>query len=983
MVDSEPRRGKFVTTSRFLELKTMRQHGTAARYLAIGLALTAHVILFAAEPIQRMDGRKGVARVPSESPDAAPRLGPAPRLAPVTRFVAPVDPWEPGGLGWGVEGLDEEGIPLCVTNHPPATACDAEGPRAFLHVGFDARPAADRVVRASAAGRVVVARRTTAPVTGRSLGEGAGLVVLEHDLDGDPATGDDRLLTVYGHVEPQVAVGAIAAQGEPIALTSTFQGDHLHFAVRRAPFDPADPDVYRSVLPPDGTNGCVACYSNPMPVPAFPDRWEDPDALLRGQSSWLAIYGDLSDAATDVVETGAGHVAFGYTFDQPGAPGRSMAVRMLDQDGGIVSQRAYYTTGLDTIRHVEPTQDGGVIALARAASATRPGRQVPMLVKFDAAMEPQWARRYEAASLSGGAFDLWWEDIAVTGDGGYVVTGTVQMPPLSAPTASAAVARLDAAGNVLWLRSYPPGLVTRGIDGKGIAQTSDGGFVVVAEFHRFLNPPSLVAKDLLVLRLDADGGLLWGTTVSNGLGDARAGQIEATPDGGSIVVGYRTSGPFTPPTRVWMLKLDADGVVAWSSLFGSDSFEGFEQESGTRLVVAGDGGFVVGGNRRSITFGPEGPEFYTRLFVMRLDQAGEILGTRQMASIGEHTTMLGLRAAADGGFIVAGGADADCRLCNAPSAEAPARFVVGHLDADLETSAGCTTPIEFLRVPLAPTGSRIEFGVVTLVGTPVETALTRVETTGRRYPCGDRAFGPPPVFEATTIDAAQTTASCDRTQYLEDLFCSEAVEVHATQPVILNVTYDSLRMEARVVDGDSTPEQSDLVEVEASLQSQGTGNPVRIPLLDDGSLTNVSEFFDYVESCFEDPVSGVCTCGHIYPPTFSGDAVPGDGVYARQPSLSLPPFPSAAVGCIIEVSPRRPLLDFARNTPLFVTLKATDRIGNVSLTGATVMPLGASVSCTGDACGCCLLVSRNPLAECSGLPGMPGPDYPDGVCMAF
>ncbi|HYV85348.1 MAG TPA: hypothetical protein VFB49_05520 [Patescibacteria group bacterium] len=47
------------------------------------------------------------------------------------------------------------------------------------------------------------------------------------------------------------------------------------------------------------------------------------------------------------------------------------------------------------------------------------------------------------------------------------------------------------------------------------------------------------------------------------------------------------------------------------------------------------------------------------------------------------------------------------------------------------------------------------------------------------------------------------------------------------------------------------------------------------------------------------------------------------------------------------------------------------------------MPSGATTSCTGDLCGCCLLASPDPVSECGGLPGMPSPDYPNGLCLAF
>ena len=953
----------------------MRKQVSVVLHVVIALALAGSLnLVMAVEPLRGLQQAHGLG-FPSESPAVTAILGPMPQLDPIVRFIPPIDPWERAGLGWGVEALDEDGVPFCETNHPPATACDPEGPRPFLHAGFDAAPAADRAVHASAAGRVVVAARTSAPVTGRSPGEGGGIVVLEHDVDGDPTTFGDRVLTVYGHVEPKVTTGAIVAQGDTIALTSNLGGGHLHFAVRRAYFDPSDLDVYRTLLPPAGTTQCVSCSSRPLPVSAFPDRWEDPEQLLRGQPFWMAIYGQGEDAANDVLETDDGYLAFGFTRNQPDPSGRSMAVKRLDREGNIVSQRAYNVTSIDSIRRVERAPDDGVIALAGSFSDSPFGRTVPMLLKLDATGEPQWQRRYEATTLINNlVVRLWWADIAVTSDGGYVVTGSAQIQGLHP---YAAVARLDASGNVQWFRTYEPGFVQLGLDGKGIAETADGGFVVVAE-HQDLFIPGLPVQHVLVFRIDADGQVLWGTDAGTASSDARAGQIEATPDGGSIVVGYRTvAGPFLP-SAVWILKLGGDGTIAWESLYASEG--PLKEHHGTRLVVTSDG-YVVGGSRTAI-FDTGGPQFEVDndLFVMRLDGTGEIVGQRRIDSIGDRMSVLGLRAATDGGFLLAGGPESDCRVCFPLDREINSRFLVAHLDADFDTSEGCTTEGDFVRLSLTPIGVPTGFRVGGLIGTPVDVTLTRVDTTERRFLCGGGAFGPPPVITAS-FDAAPRTVSCDRTSYLEAYLCNLGVTgARATSPVILNVTYDSLRLAARVVDGDSTPEENDVAGVDAAIGLFQGG--LTIPMLDDGSLTNVSDFFDNVTICYEDPFANVCICGPTNPPTYSGDVAAGDDIYTREPSLSGPPL-EVATGCMIEALPRRPLLYFPAGTPVSLAVRATDRIGNVAHASGTVTPAGASVSCFGDACGCCLLVSQNPTQQCSGLAGMPSPDFPAGICLSF
>ena len=953
---------------------------------SLALALTVGVSLNSVEGVDRPRKplQTGIPGVTLHETDLPALLGPMPPLDPIARFVPPIDPWAPGGFGWDVEGVDDEGEPLCETNRQPTPECDSGGPRAFLHAGFDAAPAPDRVVRASAAGRVVVARRTTAFVTGVSETEGGGIVVLEHDRDGDPATGDDRLLTVYGHVNPEVAVGQVVSEGDRIALTSTVRGDHLHFAVRQGPFDPDDLDLFRSFLPPAGTTGCAGCYSRPLPAPAFPDLWQDPGPLFAGPPPfWLAIYGEQNDSAADVLETDDGALAFGFTWDQPGAPGISMAVRRLDREGRLVSQRAYSASGFDVFKHVERTPDGGVVALAASHPAV--GGQAPMLVKFDAAGGVQWARQYRLETNTPGfpPGSLWWEDLVVTADGGYVVTGTAR--PNAAPAPSIAAARIDAAGNVVWIRLYqattfaPPG-----VDGRRIAPTADGGFVIAAEYHTLISPPGVVSSELLVLRIDANGNIVRVTNLGNRGNIASAGAIESTPDGGAIVLGFRILSSVFLPGAIWAVKLNGDGTIAWSSLYFSASGYGTLEEGGTALVVTSDGGCVIAGHRTDYLSDPFGPD--NDLILLRLDGAGDIVGQRRLDALGTRTTPLGLRAAADG-FLLAAGTEIDCRNCQIPFV-GETRFMVAHLDENLDCAGQCSSSYDFVRQPAPPPGAGLALSIAFVTATGTYTPLTPIDTADRRHLCDRGFFGAPPVFESASIEPGLQTVACDRTQYLEALVCSAGITgVQATSPVVLNVTYDALPLTARVVDGDSAPGHDDVVSVTATLSRVGLPpNPHgSIPMLDDGSLTSLPGLSYDTTTCYEDPSAGVCACVPQHVPLYSGDAAIGDGIRTLETSLTIPFTASSldvARGCILEHAPR-PLNFFSPGTPVRVILRATDRIGNVAATAAVVTPSATTMSCSGDACGCCILVSDNPTAECSGLPGLPSPDFPDGLCRLF
>src|SRR6185369_1607377 len=160
-------------------------------------------------------------------------------------------------------------------------------------------------------------------------------------------------------------------------------------------------------------------------------------------------------------------------------------------------------------------------------------------------------------------------------------------------------------------------------------------------------------------------------------------------------------------------------------------------------------------------------------------------------------------------------------------------------------------PYDLVRHPWAFGSVAVSGRMGDLTGTWVDTPLARVDTTALRYRCDHGAFGAPPVFDPASINASRQTASCDRTDYVEAYLCSVGIPgAHATSPVILDVAYDALSLTAHVVDGDSTPEQNDVVSVAATLS--GNNQPPdplsAIPMLDDGSLTSLPGFFNSVSS---------------------------------------------------------------------------------------------------------------------------------------
>ncbi len=181
----------------------------------------------------------------------------------VLSFVHPFEPWIKSGYGFRDDW-----------------ECDCAG-KPFKHVGFDAGTSlsgapVNTEVRASADGEV--------KFTGVIPGGWAEAVVLEHDLDGNPNTTDDRVTTLYEHVTTLVSENDKVKQGVVIAKVAKLANkrkSHLHFGFRRGAFVEAQASDYiRGALPQ--TAECRPCWSKHVEggLPVFPESWEDPQTIF-------------------------------------------------------------------------------------------------------------------------------------------------------------------------------------------------------------------------------------------------------------------------------------------------------------------------------------------------------------------------------------------------------------------------------------------------------------------------------------------------------------------------------------------------------------------------------------------------------------------------------------------------------------------------------------------------------------------------------
>jgi len=167
-----------------------------------------------------------------------------------------------------------------------------------------------------------------------------------------------------------------------------------------------------------------------------------------------------------------------------------------------------------------------------------------------------WAKAYGGNSWDS-AFSV--HSVRQTSDGGFIVAGYTDS--FGAGSSDFWVLKLDADGNVSWQKTYGGSSYDHA---ESIQQTADGGYIVAGRTNSF----GAGNYDLLVLKLDASGNVLWQKTYGGEQMDG-AFSVQQTSDGGYIIGGMTES--FNVESGdAWVLKLDGNGNVQWQKTYGGN-----------------------------------------------------------------------------------------------------------------------------------------------------------------------------------------------------------------------------------------------------------------------------------------------------------------------------------------------------------------------------------------------------------------------------
>ncbi|MGH9260477.1 MAG: SBBP repeat-containing protein, partial [Acidimicrobiales bacterium] len=244
------------------------------------------------------------------------------------------------------------------------------------------------------------------------------------------------------------------------------------------------------------------------------------------------------------------------------------------------------------------------------------GESAPVSVTVDV----RWAWRSEIWGSSYAAI----HGLAVDGTAGVYAAGVLT----TSAAFDALLAKLDAAGTILWSRTF--GDLARITTGRSVDRDATGDAYVAGD--SFLRDSTAVS-DAFVAKYDPTGGLAWSRQIESGAADG--GGFVAVDGLGGVYVAGSTRGsldgnPNQGGTDAFLVKYDRDGNQAWVRQFGSAAGP-IPDDDVSGIAASPDGNvYVVGTTWGSMGGAPNAGE--QDLFLAKYSGAGDQLWVRLLGT---------------------------------------------------------------------------------------------------------------------------------------------------------------------------------------------------------------------------------------------------------------------------------------------------------------------------------------------------------------
>jgi len=218
-------------------------------------------------------------------------------------------------------------------------------------------------------------------------------------------------------------------------------------------------------------------------------------------------------------------------------------------------------------------------------------------------------------------------------DGGYIMCG--RTISFGVGGFDNYLIRLNANGDTLWTKTYG----NTGYDeAQSIKQTSDGGFIMVGQ-----TATVDYAGDVYLVKTDVNGVLVWSTAFGSATKFDFGYSVRQTSDGGYIIAGL-TNGTGAGLRDVLLIKTNATGVLQWSKTYG-----GAADDEARSVEETADGGFIISGFTQSYGSGYQ-------MYLIKTNSTGNVTWSKTFGGGGLELGY-SVKQTSDGGYVLLGYSD--------------------------------------------------------------------------------------------------------------------------------------------------------------------------------------------------------------------------------------------------------------------------------------------------------------------------------------
>jgi uncharacterized protein (DUF2147 family) len=270
------------------------------------------------------------------------------------------------------------------------------------------------------------------------------------------------------------------------------------------------------------------------------------------------------------------YIMAGYT-NSFGAGNNDFLVIKLEPYGFPEWIKAFGGRNDDYAYSIQQTTYGGYIVAGKTNSFGKGDYDI-LVINLSSTGSINWSRTINRLGDDVAYF------VKQTSSNDYIIAGCSSLDTNS----EVLVIKLNYNGDLIWAKTFG-GI---GNDESYSLEETSGGYIVVGRTNSF----GAGNYDVLVMKLDNAGNLIWAKTF--GLeGDDEGYSIQKTNDGGYIVVG-RTNSFGAGNYDVLVMKLDNAGNLIWAKTFGlGDDDEAYSVQNATGY------GYVVVGRTRHFDTG--------------------------------------------------------------------------------------------------------------------------------------------------------------------------------------------------------------------------------------------------------------------------------------------------------------------------------------------------------------------------------------------